>query len=88
MEKDGITGSLTYYDLSDISGIVFRMKKYGASSPTIEANMEVVSASLGYCRVKVTIPTSGKYYSEIEVRESGQTITWIGDIYHVVRGIG
>lgn len=87
-EKDAITGSITYFDLSDVDSLVFRMKRYGADSPAIEETMEVVTATLGYCRVKVTIPASGKYYSEVEVRIGGQTITWVGDIYHVVREIG
>jgi len=87
MDKDRVTGSISYHDLSNVEGIVFRMKKYGATSYTISASMEVVNATLGYCRVKVTIPASGKYYSEIEVREDGQTITWIGNVYHVVREI-
>jgi len=88
MEKDGLTGSLTYFDLSDVDSLVFRMKRYGATSPAIESTMEIVDSTLGLCRVKVTVPPSGKYYSEIEVRIGGQTITWLGEIYEVVREIG
>ena len=88
MEKDQITGSISYYDLSNVTSLVFRMKKYGSSTAALEATMEVSNATLGYCRVLATIPSHGDYYTEIEVRESSQRLTWIGPVFHVVREIG
>jgi len=87
-EKDNLTGSITYYDLSTANSIVFRMRKYGSSTNAISEPMEIVTATLGYCRVKVTVPTAGTYYSEIEVFETSQNITWTGPIYYVKRPLG
>ena len=84
-DKDPVTGSITYHDISGASSIVFRMRKYYSSSNTIETTMEVVTGTLGYCRVLVTIPTEGTFSSEVEVFEAGQNITWEGPVY-VVRG--
>ena len=87
MEEDPITGNLRYFDLSDATTVIFRMKKYdGAIS--VEVNMEVVNSTLGYCRSLVTIPPEGKYKSEIEVRIGSQTITWLGPKFQVVEEIG
>ena len=87
-EKDPTTGSITFYTLDTASSIVFRMRLYGATANAIEAQMETVDASTGYCRALVTIPVAGDYYSEIEVYETTGPITWKGSIYHVESELG
>jgi len=87
-EQDKITGSITPYDLSNASSIVFRMRKYGETANAIETTCEIVEASKGYCRALVTIPPPGTYYSEVEVYESAQHITWIAPIYVVKSQLG
>ena len=88
VEQDPNTGNTSYYDLSDASAVIFRMKKYDSGAIAIEKEMEVVNATLGYARVLVTIPLEGKYKSEIEVRVGSQTITWLGPKFQVVEEIG
>ena len=83
-EKDLTTGAISVYDLSNVSQINFYMRQYGSTVNTIEATCEVVTATLGLCRVRVTVPTEGTYSSQIEVIESGQTITWKGPIINVI----
>jgi len=87
-EKDMITGSLGYYDLSNVSSIVFRMRRYGETANAIETACEIVDASKGYCRALVTVPPAGYYYSEVEVFESGQHITWIAPTYIIKSQLG
>jgi len=87
-EKDPTTGSISAYDLSSASTITFRMRRYGTTINTIEENMSIVDASSGYCRILVTVPTSGRYFSEVEVQESLQNITWTGPLYIVVEELG
>jgi hypothetical protein len=86
--KDPVSGSITPYDLSDVSAIVFRMRKYGETANAIETTCEIVDASKGYCRALVTIPPAGTYYSEVEVFELMQHITWIGPTYIVKPQLG
>jgi len=87
-EKDLTTGSITYYDISGANSIVFRMRKYGETVNTISSTMEIVTGSLGHCRVLTTIPSSGTYSSEIEVYEGSQHITWQGPVYNVLEALG
>mgnify|MGYP000545343226 CR=1 FL=1 len=88
MEQDSNTGDINYFDLTDANEVVFRMKKYDSETITLEKEMEIVNATLGYCRVLVTIPLEGDYKSEIEVRIGSQTITWLGPKFQVVEEIG
>ncbi|RLE62045.1 MAG: hypothetical protein DRJ47_11310 [Thermoprotei archaeon] len=88
LEQDPNTGETNYFDLSDANAVVFRMKKYGSGAIAVEKEMEIVNATLGFCRVLVTIPPEGKYKSEIEVRIGSQTITWLGRKFQVVEEIG
>jgi hypothetical protein len=87
-EKDPISGSISPYNLSNASSIVFRMRKYGETANAIETMCEIVDAAKGYCRALVTIPPAGTYCSEVEVFESSQRITWIGPIYIVKPQLG
>ena len=93
-EKDKPTGSLTYYDLTGMSSIVFRMRAIGASTNAISATMSTVagdatlSNTLGYCRVKVTFPTAGEYVSEVEVFITGGNKTWKGPYYVIETALG
>jgi len=83
-DKDGITGSITPYYLSDVQTINFYMRKQGASSNTISNTCEIVTDTLGVCRIKITVPVHGDYIGEVEVIEAGQKITF-GPVYFVVR---
>jgi len=83
-DKDGITGSITPHDLSNAQTINFYMRKQGASTNTISNTCEIVTDSLGICRVKVTVPVNGDYVGEVEIIEAGQRITF-GPVYFVVR---
>jgi hypothetical protein len=64
------------------------MRKYGEAANAVETMCEIVDASKGYCRVLVTIPPAGIYYSEVEVFESTQHITWVGPTYIVKSQLG
>jgi hypothetical protein len=64
------------------------MRKYGETANAIETTCEIVDASKGYCRVLVTIPPAGYYYSEVEVFESAQHVTWIAPTYIVKSQLG
>uniref|UniRef100_A0A6M3XLX3 Uncharacterized protein n=1 Tax=viral metagenome TaxID=1070528 RepID=A0A6M3XLX3_9ZZZZ len=90
-EKDRTTGSITPYDLSIASSIVFRMRQYGETINTISVVMNTISSpanTLGFCRCLATFPAVGTYSSEIEVSEGVQRITWTGDIFIVIRELG
>lgn len=84
-EKDPTSGSITSYDLTTASSIVFSLKKYNASSNTIDVTMTVITPTLGYCRVLGTVPIAlGAYSSQVEVFETLQRLTWIGPEYNVL----
>ena len=83
-DKDPISGSVVPHNLSSAESINFYMRKYGANANAISTNCEIVSATLGICRTLVTVPVYGNYYSEIEVTEAEEKITF-GPIYFVVR---
>lgn len=87
-DESAISGSITYHDVTTAGSITFRMQKYGESTVTLSLPMEVVTGTLGYVRVLATIPTSGKYSSEIEISETPQALTWKGPIYEVVDALG
>jgi len=88
-DVDLVTGSVSVHNLSYADTITFRLRKYGETINTIEANCEVVSASEGKCRVLVTIPTEiGSYHGEVEVVEGQNVITWKGLYYRIVRQLG
>ena len=88
MDYDPITGSLSYHDLSGADSIVFRMRKYRASSNAIDTTASIVNASLGYCRVLVTVPVAGTYETELEVFEGTLHDTWVGPVYYVREPLG
>ena len=83
-DEDPISGSITAYDLSEAKTINFYMRKYGATTNTIATTCEIVTATLGICRAKVTVPVEGEYYGEVEVIEADQRVTF-GPIYFKVR---
>ena len=87
MEQDPNTGESQYFDLTDANTVIFRMKKYSSGAISIDKEMEIVNATLGYCRVLVTIPLEGKYKSEVEVRMDSQTITFPGPKFVIVEDI-
>ena len=87
-EKDPITGAISPYDLSYAHTINFYMREMNSSTNIISSTCEIVTDTLGICRIKVTVPVSGDYIAEIEVQEIAQTITF-GPQYFVVRkGLG
>jgi len=63
-------------DLSEVTGIKFKMKKYGATSLTIDKSASVVPpGTQGLCQVLIEtelLNEYGEYYAELE-------ITWTGD---------
>ena len=90
-EKDPTSGSITYFNLTTQDSIWFRMRKYGESTNTLSLAMGTVSsphATLGYCRVLVTVPVAGTYSSEIEVYETTERLTWPGNIYVIKEALG
>jgi len=87
-DENPITGSITYHDITTANSIVFRMRKYGDTINTIEEEMDIVTGTLGYCRVLVTIPPSGTYSSEVEVFETSGHITWTGPVFNVLEALG
>jgi hypothetical protein len=90
-ERDPTTGSVTPYDLSTANSIWFRMREYGQSTNTISVQMSTVSSpscTLGFCRVLATIPSAGKYYSEVEVYEGTENKTWKGPVYIIKEALG
>jgi len=88
MEKDPISGSLSYYDLSGASSIVLRLRKYNETSNALEVTMVVTNPTLGLCRVLATIPPAGRYESEIEVYEAEEHNTWKGPVLKVRSQLG
>ena len=87
-EKDPTTGSISYYNLKGANSVVFRMRRYGSSSNTIETTVEVVTGTLGYCRCLVTVPPSGTFSSEIEVFNDPLKLTWEGPTYVIREELG
>jgi len=83
-DKDPITGSISPHNLSSALTISFYLRAYDANVNTIETTCEVVNASQGICRTRVTIPAHGDYYGEVEVIEPKTRITWT-DFYLEVR---
>ena len=87
-EEDPTTGSITAYDLSTASSIVFSMRNYNASTNTISGTMETINitGSLntdGFIRKLCTIPSVGTFRSEVEVFSGAEKVTWKGPIYLV-----
>lgn len=86
-EKDPTTGSVSAYDLSSASSVVLTIRKYGSTlnSSTISLTFSS-SPTTGYCRGLSTISWgTGKYYSQVEVFEGLQKITWSGPTYIVAK---
>lgn len=76
-QRDPITLEVTPYDLSNASSINFYLRKYGSTIDVLSLPCEVVSGTLGICRVLATIPLEeGSYYGRIKVYEGPQEITW------------
>ena len=92
--EDTTTGSISFMDLSQASTITLRMRKYDSTINTISAICSTIanpSATSGYCRALVTIPTEltvCSYFSEIEVKTQTEIITWIGNVYTIVPSLG
>jgi hypothetical protein len=90
-EEDPIYGSITPYDLSSASSIYFRLREYNSSTNALNALMNTLpspSNTLGYCRVMVTVPSSGTYTSETEVYVNNLHTTWKGPVYIVEGELG
>jgi len=90
-EKDLITGSISYFDITNADTITLRIREYGLSSNTIETTCQIVTGTLGYCRAKVTVPivsTPTYYQGEVEVVSSGQITTWKNLNYLVTPQLG
>lgn len=90
-EEDATTGSITAYNLSGANNIIFRMREVNATINTINAAMETIaspSATLGYCRVLVTIPSAGTYNAEIEIYEVLNNVTFKCQTYKVLSDFG
>lgn len=85
-EKDETTGSITVYDLSSASSIVFTMIDYRTGVTTLELTMSTVpspSCTLGFCRVFCTIPAVGTYSTRVKVYDAGEGLTWKGPVITV-----
>jgi len=90
-EEDPLTGSISCYDITSAQTINFRLRKYGELTNTIESTCEVVIGTLGFCRVKVTVPIVSyptAYEGEIEVIEPGQITTWKNINYIITPQLG
>ena len=91
-EKDPTTGSITAYDLSSSNSIWFRMRRYNETINSVSGTMSTLTSpanSLGFCRILATIPsTIGNYYSEVEVYEATERITWKGPTYQIIEELG
>lgn len=87
-ERNPISNSINYYDLSSVTDVYFRLRAYGSSTNTISMLMSIVDATLGCVRALVTVPSYGKYYSEVEVSDGNELITWDGPIYIIKSEMG
>ena len=85
-DKDPVTGTITAHTLATANSIIFKMWAYGDTIATITTLMSTVATpanTTGYCRVLVTIPAEGDYYSKITVYDGSEKITWLGHTYKV-----
>jgi len=90
-EKDPLSGSISYYDITDAQTINLRLRKYGETVNAIETTCEVITGTLGYCRAKVTVPVVSSpttYEGEVEVIEAGQITTWKNVNYIITPQLG
>ena len=85
-EKDPTSGSITGYDLSSSSSIVFSMREYNSTINTLTLTMSTVtspSCTIGFCKVLATIPAVNEYYSQICVYMPLEKLVWNGPVYKV-----
>lgn len=87
-EVDNVSGSISYYDLSRVDTIKFRMRKYGSTINSVDIPLQIVNAKMGQCRGLTTIPPSGRYISEVEVIDGSLKITWEGPRFIVRKRLG
>lgn len=70
-------------DLTNISAMVFKVQKQGASIAKFSGSMTVVSAPAGTCKYVVAtgdFDSAGDYYAEIEATFTGGKVITFGDI--------
>lgn len=88
-EADTIAATTIYTDLTGAQTITYRMRMYGASTNAVSTTCEVVTATLGYIRAFVTVPTArGVYETEAEVIFTNETITWKCQTYYIQSQLG
>ena len=86
-EPDGTTPT----DISGADTINFRMKKYGETTLSASGTCSIVDGTAGTCRYFMTTldtARTGNFYSEVEVIEGNEIITWIGPTIKIVDQLG